>query len=152
ERLDTDDVLRAPGQMDLAGGNHGGDTAVQEAVDPIQLALPWSPVAEDRVDVAVDQAGDEDRPLGIDHGVRSFAVDLLRLADGGDLAIHADDRVGIEDRLSEVAGQEEPDIADHQLAGGPAGGLRLSHLACFLSFQAEISTVSTICAPREAMK
>src|SRR6266481_8271199 len=56
-RLDADDVARTAGHMNLAGGNHGGDAAMQVAVDPADLVLPRRPVAGDAMDVAVDQAG-----------------------------------------------------------------------------------------------
>ena len=69
QRLDPDHVPRPSRQMDLARRDHRRDAAVQEAVDPVQLALAGRPVAEHRVDVAVDQAGGERRALGIDDDV-----------------------------------------------------------------------------------
>src|ERR1700694_475471 len=38
-RFEADDVARPAGHVTLAGGNHGGDTAVQETVDPPDLIL-----------------------------------------------------------------------------------------------------------------
>ena len=73
------------------------------------------------MDVAVDQAGRDGGAVGVDDGGGAFGVDVLEASDGCDLAVLGDDGVGIEDRLLHGAGQQQPDIADHQLGG--AGGL-----------------------------
>jgi hypothetical protein len=67
------------------------------------------------------------RKLGVDHGRRLLGIDILRLADGGDLAVDGGERVGVQDRLPEIAREQQPDIADDKLAGAGAGGLRLGH-------------------------
>jgi hypothetical protein len=117
ERLEADDVLGTAGQMHLAGGDHRGDAAVEEGVDPAELALPRRPVAEHRVHVAVDQAGRDGAALGVDRHLRLIEIEIPGLADRGDAAVDGDDRVGIEDRPREIAGEQQPDIPDHQLAG-----------------------------------
>ncbi len=62
-RLQPDDVARPAGHVHLAGGDHGGDAAMQIAVDPADLVLPRRPVAGDGMDVAVDQAGRHGRAV-----------------------------------------------------------------------------------------
>ena len=59
ERLDADAVLRASGQMHLAGRHEGRDPAMHAALDPAELILARRPVAEGRVAMAVDEAGRE---------------------------------------------------------------------------------------------
>ena len=135
QRLDADDILRPAGQMHLAGRDHGGDAAMEEAVDPVELALARRPVAEDGMDMAVDQAGGERRALGVDldRGAcslsRSFALPMAVI-----LPSIGDDGIGIEDRMLEIAREQQADIADHQLAGGSAGALCLSHGSYPLAF------------------
>ena len=120
-RFQADHVARPSGHVDLARRNHGGDAAMQIAVDPAGLVLPRGPVAGDRVDMAVDQAGRDRGSVGIDHGGGAFGVDVLGAADRGDFAVFGQDRVGIQDRLFQHAAQQQADIADHQ--PGRAGGL-----------------------------
>ena len=105
---------------------------MEEAVDPVELALARRPIAEDGMDMAVDQAGGERRALGVDDRGRLLAIEILGLADAGDLAVDGDDGIGVEDRILEIAREQEADIADHQLAGAGAGGLCVSHVRCSL--------------------
>src|SRR6202023_1110799 len=53
------EIFTPPGRWDFAGGDHRGDAAVQVAVDPAELILAGSPVAADRMNVAVDETGCE---------------------------------------------------------------------------------------------
>jgi len=131
ERLHADHVLGTPGQMHLAGRDHGGDAAVQVAVDPVHLLLARRPVAEHRVDVAVDEAGRHGRALGAHDRLGAADVEVLQAADRQNAAAVAQDRVGIEDRLAQVARQQEADIPDDELARGCSGGLRRGHGAPF---------------------
>jgi hypothetical protein len=105
---------------------------MEEAVDPVELALARRPIAEDGMDMAVDQPGGERRALGVDDRGRLLAVDVLRLADGGDLAVDGDDGIGVENGIIEIAREQKPDIADHQLAGAGTDGLCFSHVRCSL--------------------
>src|SRR6202035_5079813 len=54
-RLDADHVAWPAGHVDLAGGDHRGDAAIEKAVDPADLILPRRPVAGDGMNMAVDQ-------------------------------------------------------------------------------------------------
>jgi len=56
-RLEANDIARPARHVHLAGGDHGGDAAMQVAVDPAHLVLPRCPVASDGMNMAVDQAG-----------------------------------------------------------------------------------------------
>ena len=89
---------------------------MQIAVDPADLVLPRRPVAGDGMDVAVDQAGRDRGAVGVDDGGGAFGVDVLEAADRGDLAVLGDDGVAVQDRLFQRAGQDQADIADHELA------------------------------------
>ncbi len=120
-RLEADHVARAAGHVDLARGNHGGDAAVQKAVDPADLVLPRGPVAGDGMHMAVDQAGRHGGAHGVDDGGGALGVDVLGAADRGDPAVHGDDGIGVQDRLFQRPRQQQADIADHQFCG--AGGL-----------------------------
>ena len=124
--LQANDVLRPAGQVHLAGRDHRGDAAVQEALDPADLVLPRRPVAEDRVDMAVHQAGRDGAAMRVDHAVgRAAPGQFGGAADAGDPAILDQDRIGIEQRRGEVAREQQADIP-HQ---GPAlrGSRRLLH-------------------------
>ena len=56
-RLESDDIARPTGCVNFARGHHRGDAAMQAGIDPVELALPRGPIAGDRMDMAVDQAG-----------------------------------------------------------------------------------------------
>src|SRR5581483_3842776 len=73
-RLQPDNVLGTAGSMNLSCGNHGGDTAVQVAIDPAELVLPGSPVARYRMNVAVNEAGSERGSLGVNDSGRALGV------------------------------------------------------------------------------
>ena len=59
ERLEADDVLRATGQVHLAGRDHGRDAAVEARLDEVHRALARREVAEHGMAVRVDEAGDD---------------------------------------------------------------------------------------------
>ena len=126
-RLQTDDIARTAGHVDFAGGDHGGDAAMEVAVDPVGLVLPRRPVAGDGMDVAVDQAGGDGGAVGIDHGGGALGVDVLEAADGRDLAVLGHDRIAVQDRLFQCPRQQQPDIADHQLARAGRLGCIVGH-------------------------
>src|SRR4029079_11630935 len=96
---DADDVAGPAGHVNLAGGDHGGDAAMQVAVDPVELVLPRRPVAGNGMDVAVDQAGGNRGAVGVDDGGGAVGVDVLEAADGCDLAVLGHDGVRVQDRL-----------------------------------------------------
>ena len=121
-RLQADDVAGAARHMHLARRDHGGDAAMQEAVDPADLVLPRRPVAGDGMHMAVDQARRDGGAVGVDNGGGAFGIDVPGVSDRGDPAVFGHDRVGVEDRLFQGSAQQQADIADHQLAR--AGGLR----------------------------
>ena len=89
---------------------------MKKAVDPAQLVLARRPVAEHRMDVAVDQAGRHGRAFGVDHHVRLLGVDVLGLANRRDAAVDRDDGIGVEDQLLERAREQGADVLDDQLA------------------------------------
>ncbi len=131
-RLDADHVAGTAGHVNFAGGNHRGDAAVEIAVDPADLVLPWRPVARDGMNMAVDQAGRDRGAVGIDCRGGVLGVDVLEAPDRGDLAILGHDRIRIEDRLLQSAGEQQPDIADYQLARAGRLGCIVGHGLSFL--------------------
>ena len=108
-------IARASGEVDLAGGDHRRHPAMHRGVDPVELALAGRPVAEHRMDVAVDQPGRERDPLGVDYDIRPGGVAVGLLAEGGDLSVLGDHGVGVEDGVFQRPGQEQADIPDDQL-------------------------------------
>ena len=70
ERLEADDVLGAPGQVDLARRDHRRHAAVELGLDEVGRALARRPVAEHGMDVGVDQARERGRALAVDDDVR----------------------------------------------------------------------------------
>src|SRR5207249_4040354 len=89
-RLEPDYIFRPPGRMHLASGDHCGDAAVHVAVNPSQLVLPWSPVAGDRVYVAVDQPRSQRSSARVDHGCGIFRINVLLPSNCDDSAINGD--------------------------------------------------------------
>ena len=126
-RLQPDDVAGTAGHVDLAGGNHGGDAAMEVAVDPADLVLPRRPVAGDGMDVAVDQARRDGGAVGVDDRGGALGVDVLEAADRSDLAVLGHDRIAVQDRLLQRPRQQQPDIADHQLARAGCLGCVVGH-------------------------
>ena len=111
----------------LSSGDHRGDTTVQATVNPAKLVLPRRPVARHRMHMAVNQPGRENGSVRVNRQRRAGYVDLFLLADRDDLAVYRDHRVRIENRLLDVAAQQQPDVINHQ----PGGIRNLSRL--FLS-------------------
>ncbi len=87
---------------------------MQVAVDPANLILTRRPVSRYRMHVAVDQSRRERCALGVDSDGRACGIEILRFADSGNLAVHGDHSVGIENRTSDVATQQKPDVVDHE--------------------------------------
>src|SRR5450755_2648299 len=81
QRFQADDVAWTAVHVDLSCGNHGGDAAVQKAVDPVDLILPRRPVARDGMHMAVNQARSDGRAVGVDDGGGAFGVDVLGASD-----------------------------------------------------------------------
>lgn len=80
----------------------------------MQLLLTRRVVADDGVDVAIDQAGAHGDAIGINDSLRVFGVDIFFFSDLADDSVDAHDAVGIEDRLFELSGDEGSDIADYE--------------------------------------
>jgi len=122
-RLEADDVARPAGRMDLASRDHRGDAAVEAAVDPVELLLARGVVADDRVDMAVDQAGAEGDALGVDDGRGPGGIKVLLVSHGGNPVAFADDAVAVDQRLLDPAREDLADVADDEfrLAGGGVG-------------------------------
>ena len=116
-----------PGLMHLPGRDHRGDAAVQRRVDPAELVLARSPVARDRVDVAVDEARRDHGSLRVHDCRRAFRVHVLRPSDRNDAPVHRDDRIGVEDRIFDRPREQKADVADHRLAGAAGRGRVMSH-------------------------
>ena len=112
--LEADDVARAARRVHLAGRDHGGDTAIHVGIDPADLVLARRPVARHRMHVAVDEAGSDRHAIGVDDRGGIVRVDILGAADGGNLAVHGDDGIGLEDGLVQVSRQYQSDVADDE--------------------------------------
>src|SRR5580704_560952 len=122
QSFEANDVFGAARRMHFAGGNHGGDAAMQAAIDPAELILARSPVAGNGMDVTIDEAGTECGAVGVDDGGGGGSVEMIVLADGGDAAVDGDDGVCLEARVGEIAGEEKADVADEEFGG--VGGFR----------------------------
>ena len=96
-----------PGQVHLAGRDHRRDAAVERRLDEVDSPLARREVAEDRVGVRVDEAGDRRRALGIDDHVD--ASSSRPSPDRLDPAVLDEDRVGVDERRVDVAGDDRPD-------------------------------------------
>ena len=118
QRDDAFRILRAAGQVNFAGRNHRGDAAMHGRIDPVGLVLARRPVAEHRMDMAVDQPGTQGRAVGVDGDVGGFGVDVLFLAESRDAAVDRYQRIGVEHRVFERAGQHQPDIPDYGFTPG----------------------------------
>src|ERR1700733_11015686 len=79
--FDADDVARPAWRVDLAGGDHRSDAAMQRGIDPVKLALARRPVASDRMDVAVDESRRQRYSVGVDCRGRAGKVDIAGAAD-----------------------------------------------------------------------
>ena len=89
--------LRPAGGMHLPGRDHGGDAAVEAALDPADLVLPRRPVAQHRMDVAVDQPGRDRAAMRVDGGIdRAAGGQFGAAADGQDAAILDQDGIGLQ--------------------------------------------------------
>ena len=112
--LEPDYIFRAAGGVDFAGGDHGGDSAMQVAVDPADLILPRRPVAGDGMHVAVDQAGCKSCALGVDDESCRIPIDVFPFANGGDSAVDGQDSIGFEDWGLDIAAEEQADVVDQK--------------------------------------
>src|ERR1700730_15594610 len=104
----------AAGSVHFTRGNHSSDSAMQVAVDPANLILTRRPVSRYRMHVTVNQSRRECCALGVDSDGRACGIEILRFADCGNLAVNGDHRVGIENRISDVATQQKSDVVDHE--------------------------------------
>ena len=113
-----DDILGAARHMHFARRNQRGDTAVQGAVDPVKLLLARGIVADHRVNVAVDQAGDQRDAVGVNLGRRAFGIEFFGTAPIGDLAVDGDQAIAVQGGGLDLARQDHADIADDEFLRG----------------------------------
>ena len=117
ECLEPDDVLRTARHVRLAGRDHRRDPAVEGRLDEVDRPLAGREVADDRVGVRVDEAGDDGRPFGVDDDVGVVAI-THAVADGIDPAVDDRDRVAIDERRVDVARDDPADAGDQRLHSG----------------------------------
>src|SRR5690242_12204763 len=79
------------------------------------------------MDMTVDQPGRQGTALGVDRHLRAGGIEVALLAHRHDAALVGDDRIGIEDRTLEIAGQHQSDVADHHLSCRSAGRHWICH-------------------------
>src|SRR5690349_1989762 len=103
--------------MDLACGDHRGNTAMKAAVNPTYLVLPGSPVAGDGMHVTVYQARRHGCSISVNDLSCFRCVDIFQFADGDNLSAISYDCVGVENWAGEVSAQHQADIADNKAAG-----------------------------------
>ena len=103
ERLEPDDVLGPPGEMDLARRDRRRDAAVEARLDEVARPLARRPVAEHRVDVAVDETRERRRAVRVDDDVR---VLVEAAPDRDEPAVLDEQRVGVRERRRDVAGDD----------------------------------------------
>ena len=65
----------------------------------MELLLAGRVVADDGMNVAVDQTGGERDAVGIDRGGCTVCVEVLLAANSGNLSVLGDDAIGFEDRI-----------------------------------------------------
>ena len=92
-----------PGQVDLAGRDHRRHAAVEAGLDEVDRPLARREVAEHGMDVRVDQARERRRALRVDDDV---GVVVEPAPDRDDPAVLDEDRVGVEQRRGDVAGDD----------------------------------------------
>ena len=85
-----------PGHVDLAGRDHRRDPAVEAGLDEVDRPLAGREVADDRVGVRVDQAGERRRAVRVDDDVGAVLVQAA--ADRRDPPVLDEDRVGVDER------------------------------------------------------
>ena len=81
--------------------------------------------------------GRDGAALGIDDEVGLVGIDILALADRRDAAVDGNDRIGIEDRLAEIAREQQADVAHDELALHRPGGSFDGHSGAPQSSQAQ---------------
>ena len=87
--------------------------------------------------MAVDQARGYSAAFGVDDKVRLVDINILVLADRGDAAVDGNNRIGIEDRLTEIAREQQADVAHDELALHRPGGSFDGHSGAPQSSQAQ---------------
>ena len=102
------------------------------------MLLTGGVIADDRVDVAVDQARRDRGAHGVDYRVRLGGVQILGMADGGDPTVDGNDAVTVQDRFLKLAGQQQADIPDNEFA-------RLAGHNCLSTWIIRFGTNSLAC-------
>ena len=113
--LEADHILGPPGHMHLARRDQRCHPAVQGAVDPMQLLLSGRVIADDRVNMAVDQSRRQRDPLGIDNGVRPVAIQIAFLTPLRDFTVDCDQAVGVQNGVFHLARQHLSNVLDDEL-------------------------------------
>lgn len=110
--------LGRPGEMHLARADHRRDAAIEKGFDPAELVLARRPVAEDRMHMAVHETRRNGAAHGVDDGSARRIGQVLQAADGRDAAVLDQDRIGVQDRIRQVAREHQADVTDDRFALG----------------------------------
>src|SRR4030095_4775633 len=103
-----------PRRVHLASRDHRRNATVQVTIDPAELILARSPIPGDRMYMTVHQPGRERGALGVADSGSARRVDVFFFANGGNLAIHSEHAVGIENRVFQVPAEEQTNIPDNE--------------------------------------
>src|SRR2546427_258156 len=96
-------VFRASRSVHFACGNHRGHATMHVAVDPSQLILTGSPVARDRMYMAVDESWTESSSARVDDRRGVSDVNVFFPPYRNYPAVNCNHGIGIEDRPFEIA-------------------------------------------------
>jgi len=99
ERLEPDDVLGPPGEMDLARRDRHRHAAVEARLDEVARPLARCPAAEDRLDVAGDEPRERRRAVRLDDHVRIL---VEAAPDRHEPAVLDEQRVGVREGCRDV--------------------------------------------------
>jgi hypothetical protein len=94
---------------------------MQAGIDPAELALPRRPVAGHGMDVAVNEPWRQRHTIGVDRRRRAGKVEVGSAADRADAPVNRDDSVGVEDRSSKVAAENEAYVLNNELGRSAVG-------------------------------
>ncbi len=126
EGLQANNVFGPAWQVNFAGRNHGGHTAMHGRINPADLVLARRPVPKHRMYMAVNQPRANTRLVCINHGLRVLDIAILKLAHGHNQPVIHHDGVGIQYGFIDITGQQQADIPDHDFSG-LSGGCSFCH-------------------------
>ena len=98
--------------MDLAGRNHAGDAAVQAALDEAQHVLPRRKIADDNMDMGINQSWRQGAAIGVDDLVHIRRCQSCPCTYSGDPAIPNQHRFFLKKWIMDVARSDLSDILD----------------------------------------